>query len=113
MFSERPAREVLASAAVSTEQTVTADQISSTQSTMKLPLPSHHGLMVGDRKIVIEKAYKVGIILRELLSLIMYLLRKELYSMCTNLGLSQHVVLVYLIWKKLIAMGASLILPWL
>ena len=49
MYSDRPASEVLASAAVLAEQAKTADQTVSMSSTKKGPavvLPSHHGLMV-------------------------------------------------------------------
>lgn len=51
MYSDRPASEVLASAAVSAEQAKTADQAVSISSTRKGPavvLPSHHGLMVSN-----------------------------------------------------------------
>lgn len=49
MYSDRPASEVLASAAASAEQAKTADQAISKPSVRKGPaqvLPSHHGLMV-------------------------------------------------------------------
>lgn len=55
IFSDRPASEVLASAAISAEQAITTDQVTSPQSTTKILLPSHHGLMVGDRKIIVAK----------------------------------------------------------
>ena len=53
IYSDRPASQVLASAAMSAEQAITTDQATSAQSKTKLTciLPSHHGLMVGDSKI--------------------------------------------------------------
>ena len=51
IYSDRPASEVFASASASAEQAMTADQTTSAQLTMKLSLPSHHGLMVGDGKV--------------------------------------------------------------
>ena len=60
-------------------------------------------------KLIKIEPIKVGTILRELLSLTMYLLKNGLHIMCTNLPLSQHMDLVYLIWKNSIAMGMLLI----
>lgn len=53
MYSDRPASEVLASAAATAEQAISTNQATLAQSTMKVLLPSHHGLMVGDSKTVV------------------------------------------------------------
>ena len=58
IYSDRPPSQVLASAAMSAEQAITTDQATSAQSTTKLILPSHHGLMVGDSKINKDWTYK-------------------------------------------------------
>ena len=53
MYSDRPASEVLASAAMTDEQAISINQATSAQSAIKVLMPSHLGLMVSDGKVIV------------------------------------------------------------